>query len=80
MISTVTVSTVSTIMSLIGLEEILGLVAVIALIAFLCVKELAGVSNGGTHRFLARSLDISIVPLIIAFGMIVAMEIVAVLA
>jgi len=76
MISTVTTSTVTT---MIGFGMTLGLVAVITLIAFLGVRELATASEGGTQRLLAKSLDIGIVPLIIAFAMIIAMEMVEIL-
>jgi len=65
---------------MIGFGMALGLVAVIALIAFLGARELANASEGGTHRLLAKSLDIGIVPLIIAFAMIIAMEMVEILA
>ncbi len=77
MISTVTTSTVTT---MTGFGMALGLVAVITLIAFLGVRELATASRGGTQRLLAKSLDIGIVPLIIAFAMIIAMEMVEILA
>lgn len=77
MISTVTISTVTTMM---GFGMALGLVAVITLIAFLGVRELATASRGSTHRLLAKSLDIGIAPLIIAFAMIIAMEMVKILA
>ena len=79
MISTVTTSTVTTVTTMIGFGMALGLVAVIALIAFLGIRELATASEGGTQRLLAKSLDIGIVPLIIAFAMIIAMEMVEIL-
>jgi len=63
-----------------GLGMALGLVAVITLIALLGVRELAAASDNGSHRLLARSLDIGIVPLIIAFAMIVAVKIVEILS
>ena len=78
MISTVT--TVTTVTTMLGFGMALGLVAVIALIVFLGVRELATASEGGRQRLLAKSLEIGIVPLIIAFVMIVAMEIVEILA
>ena len=80
MISTVVTTTVTTITTMIGFGMALGLVAVIALIAFLGVRELATASESGRQRLLAKSLEIGIVPLIIAFVMIVAMEIVEILA
>ena len=77
MISTVIASTVTT---MTGFGMALGLVAVITLIAFLGVRELAAAGDNGSHRLLARSLDVGIVPLIIAFAMIVAVKIVEILS
>ena len=79
MISTVTTSTVTTVTTMIGVGLGLGLVAVIALVAFLCTKELASTCENGSRRFLARSLDVAIVPLVIAFVMIVVMKVVEIL-
>ena len=77
MISTVVSSTVtSTVTVLSDVGIVLGLVAVIALVAFLCAKELATANSGSSRRPLAKFLDVGIVPLCIAFGMIVVMEIV----
>ena len=80
MISTVTTSTISTVSIMVGFGMVLGVVAVIALIVFLCAKELASASESKSHRILAKSLDVGIVPLIIAFAMIVAMKVVEILA
>ena len=80
MVSTVTTSTITTVTTMIGFGVVVGLVAVIALIGFLCAKELAASSENGRRRLLARSLDIGIVPLIIAFTMIVVMKVVEILA
>jgi hypothetical protein len=60
--------------TMLGIGVVLGLVAVITLAIFLCARELATASKGASPRFLARSLDVGIVPLIIAFVMIVAMK------
>ena len=78
MVSTVTTSTVTTVTT-IGFGVAMGLVAIIALLAFLFIRELATASKSTNHRFLARSLDIGIVPLLIAFAMIVVMKVVEVL-
>ena len=83
MISTVTTSTittVTTVTTMIGFGLALGLVAIIALVAFLCAKELTAAGGSRTSRFLARSLDVGIVPLAIAFSIIVVMKVVEVLA
>lgn len=83
MISTVTTSTVTTITTvttMLGVGVGLGLVAVIALITLLGIRELAATSAGSSRKFLVKSLDVSIVPLIIAFVMIVAMRVTEILA
>ena len=72
------ITTVITVTTMAGFG-ILGMVAVIALAAFLCVRQLAAAGEGSTHRFLARSLEVAIVPLVIVFVMIVAMKIVGIL-
>ena len=81
MISTVVSSTVtSTVTVVTDVGIVLGLVAVIALVAFLCVKELATASAEGTRRPLSKFIDIGVVPLTIVFAMIVAMEIIKIVA
>jgi len=80
MITTVVTSTVTTVTAITGFGVILGLMAVIALVAFLCVKELAAASGNSSHRSLAKFLDVGIIPLAIAFALIVATEIVKILA
>ena len=79
MISTVA-TTVTTITTMIDFGVALGMVAVVALAVFLGVRELAATGKGSTQRFLAKSLDVAIVPLIIAFAVIVAMKVVEILA
>ena len=78
MITTVIISSVTA--SGAGLGMALGLVAVIALVAFLCVKELASSSEPDSRRFLAQSLDVAIIPLIIVFAMILVIKTTAILA
>ncbi len=80
MVTTVTTSTVTTVTTMIGFGAAMGVMAVIALLTFLCIRQLAAVSKGDSHRFLARSLDVGIVPLFIAFIMIVAVKILEILA
>ena len=79
-VTTTTVTSITTVTTMIGFGVILGLVAVVTLAAFLCVREIARASKGGSGSFLARALDVSIVPLVIAFGVIVAMKVAEVLA
>jgi len=78
MITTVIISSVTA--SGAGLGMALGLVAVIALVAFLCVKELASSSEPDSRRFLAQSLDVAIIPLIIVFAMILVIKTTEILA
>jgi len=78
MITTVIISSVTA--SGASLSMALGLVAVVALIAFLCVKELATSSEPSSRRFLAQSLDVAIIPLIIAFAMILVIKTTEILA
>ncbi len=80
MITTVVTSTVTSVTTVSDFGIILGLVTIIALVTLLCVKELATASNSGQHRPLARFLDVGVIPLAIIFVMIVAMEVVKILA
>lgn len=79
MISTVTTSTVTTVTAMIGFGVVAGMMAVTTLLVFLCAREMAGASKESKLRLLAKSLDIGIVPLLIAFVMIVVMKIAEVL-
>ncbi len=78
MITTVIISSVTASGASFGMA--LRLVAAITLVAFLCVKELASSSEPGSRRFLAQSLDVAIIPLIIAFAMIVVIKTTEILA
>ncbi len=93
MISSVvsTVSTVSTVTTTAGkgisTATQLGLISTLVLIALLIVKELAGakaesIGTAGTatmSRALDRVANVAIVPLLIVFGFIVIVQIIAVL-
>ena len=80
MITTVVTSTVTTVTTMLDFGMILGLVAVIALVVFLCAKELAAAGKNSSHRSLAKFLDVGIIPLIIAFAMIVIVTVMEILA
>jgi len=74
MISTVTSTTVSTITSSIttgALAASLALVSVIILFVLLVQKELVTAADTPRFRALGRTLDVAIVPLLMAFAMIV---------
>lgn len=79
MISTVTTTTVTTVTMVMGLGAALGVVGVITLIAFLATKELATAANGPRHKFLARCLNVGIVPLAMVFATIVAFKVAQIL-
>ena len=65
---------------MIGFGVAAGIVAAIALLAFLCARQLTADSGNSKHRILAKSLDVVIAPLLIAFVMIIAMKIAEILA
>ena len=79
MVSTVVTSTVTTITSTVGFGTTLGLVAVIALAVFLCARQLAATGEGNVRKLLVASMNISIVPLIIVFAVIVVVKVVEIL-
>lgn len=79
MVATVTVSTVSTIAGA-SLAAGLGVFLVLLLIGFLAGKEVLGASSGTRQRRLARSLSISIIPLVIGFVVIVGLKVAEILA
>ncbi len=73
-------STVTSVTAITGFGMLPSLVAAIALVVFLCVKELATANENSSHQSLAKFLDVGIVPLIIAFTMIVIVTIVGIIA
>ena len=82
MISTVTTSTVTTITTIaaMGLTAVISIAVVATLIAFLAIKELAGASNSGSPRRVSRFLNVGILPMAMAFAVILAVKISEVLA
>jgi len=80
MITTVVTTTVTSVTTMLDFGMILGLVAIIALAVFLCAKELATSSENSSHRPLARFLDVGIIPLVIAFAIIVIVTVMEILA
>ncbi len=80
MITTVVTSTVTSVTAITGFGMLPSLVAAIALVVFLCVKELVTANESSSHQSLAKFLDVGIVPLIIAFTMIVIVTIVGIIA
>ena len=80
MIITVTTSTISTITSVttvvaMGLTAAISIIAVATLVGFLATKELASVTNSSFPQRLAGFLSIGILPLVMVFAAIVAVNI-----
>lgn len=58
-----------------GLTFVIGIAAIVALVVFLVVKELAGASRLPHLRILGKHLNVGIVPLVVAFCVIVGIKI-----
>jgi hypothetical protein len=78
MISTVTTSTVSTITTS-AIAGSVALVAILVLLFLLMQKELASSANGTRFRTLVKVLNIGIVPLLMAFLLVVITKVAQVL-
>ena len=79
MISTITTTTVTAIAAM-GFSTAIGIAAAIMLVVFLAAKQLAGAGNSGSSLRIARFLNVSLLPLGIAFAVIVAVKIAGLLA
>ena len=79
MISTVTTTTVSTIVSTVIIAGTLGLLAVLTLIGLLVTKELASAGESRRLQYLARALNVAILPLLVTFAAIVTVKVVEIL-
>lgn len=55
-----------------GLSAAIGIATTVMLILFLTTRELAGTSNSGSLVRLTRYLNVSVVPLMMAFAVVVA--------
>ncbi len=73
MISTVTTTTVTTIVTLTGAAS-LGALATILLISLLGTQEVATADKRRMIKGLGKRLNVSILPLIVVFSLIVAMK------
>jgi hypothetical protein len=78
MISTVTTSTV-TILTVAGIAGSLALIGILVLISLLVQKEMATAAPSTRLQRLSRALNIGILPLLIAFGLIVIFKVLEVL-
>ena len=79
MITTVTTVTTVTTIAALGLTGAISIAAVVLLILFLTTKELAGASNLGFSLRIAKFVSVGILPLVMAFAVIVAIKIAEVL-
>ena len=83
MVSTVTISTITTVTSVTSITSIaamgigagITIFAVMLLIGLLTAKELVGASDGSRQRLISRCLNISIIPLVVSFAVIVALKV-----
>ena len=77
MITTVTTTmmlTVTTITAM-GLTAAISIAAIVSLISLLTTRELANANGSGTSLRIAKFVSVGIVPLVIAFAIIVALKI-----
>jgi len=87
MISTVTVSTITTVTSITSISSIamlgvgasISVFTVLLLIGMLTTKELVGAADGGRAKLISRCLNISIIPLVVSFAVIVALKVLEIL-
>ena len=80
MITTVTTVTTVTTIAAMGLTSAIGIAGAVALVLFLATKEVAGARGSGFSLRLTKSLNVGILPLVMAFAVIVALTITEVLA
>lgn len=79
MITTVTTVTTVTTIAALGLTAAVGIGAIVLLILFLAAKELAGANSSGFSIRVARFVSVGILPLLMAFVVIVIMKIIEVI-
>ncbi len=75
MITTITTVTTVTTIAVAGLTAAISIAAVVSLVAFLTTKELAGTGHFRSSLRIAKFVNIGILPLAIAFAVIVAVKI-----
>lgn len=77
MITTVTTTTVITVTTVaaMGLTAVVSIVAVVCLILFLVVKELASADGSPISLRIVQFLSVGILPLVMAFAIIVAVTV-----
>jgi len=73
-VTTTTISTVTTAASFEGLGTAMTMVAVLLLIIALLAREISSAARSDVGRRIARGLDITLVPLLIAFALMVGIN------
>ena len=73
-VTTTTISTVTTAASFEGLGTAMTMVAVVLLILALLAREISASARSDVGRRIARGLDITVVPLLIAFALVVGIN------
>ena len=80
MITTVTTVTTVTTIAVMGLTAAISIAAVVSLVAFLTTKELASAGHFRSSTRVAKFVNVGILPLAIAFAVIVAIKILGVVS
>ena len=70
-ITTITTVSIISVISSMGLTAALGIVAVVGLLIFLTTKELAGTTGSASTLRIAKFANVGILPLTIAFAVII---------
>ena len=79
MVSTVTVGSIAAIEAL-GFATRMAAFVTVALFLFITSKVALGATVGGRRKLLARSLDVGIIPLLVAFAVVVGFKVAEILA
>ena len=72
------ITTVTTVTAM-GFAAAISIAAIVSLIVFLTCKELAGASGSGTFLRIAKFVNVAILPLVMAFAVMVAVKIASIL-
>ena len=73
-VTTTTISTVTTAATFEGLGQAMTMVAIVLLIVALLAREISSAATGDVGRRVARGLDITLVPLTVAFGIVISIN------
>jgi len=76
MITTVTTVTTVTTIAALGLTTIIGIAATLTLMVFLATRELASTGHSRFALRIAKFASVGILPLVMAFAAVVAVEII----